>query len=130
MERTEIIEAWAERVIGIWIEKIYQMRIHFSYQLLESFRHEMITASGGDVAKVIFAFNYYGKFADMGVGRGVKISERAMSNRKQKPWLSQTFLLEVRKLGHILAEQYASDAVLYIVENIEDNAMKWNQTKV
>jgi hypothetical protein len=130
MERTEIIELWAERVIMIWMEKCYQMKLHFSYQLMESFRHEMITASGGNIAKVVFAFNYYGKFADMGVGRGVKIADRGMSNRKAKPWLSQTFLLEVRKLGHILARDYADQAMLYVVENFDDYGKKWSESKV
>lgn len=127
MERQEVIQMWADRVIGIWVEKCYQMKLHFSYQLIESFRHEMITASGGDIAKVVFAFNYYGKFADMGVGKGVTISERSSSNRTPKPWLSQTFLLEVRKLGHILARDYADQAALYIVENLDDYGKKWDQ---
>ena len=60
----------------------------------------------------------------MGVGRGVTLSKSIGSNRRKKMWFSKTFLLEVKKLGNILAAQYAYKGKLAIIENIDNNALK------
>jgi hypothetical protein len=126
------VQAWADIVINIWLDKIEKMNIYYSYQLADSFVNHIISQANGDAQKIEFAFNYYGKFVDMGVGRGVTIKDirAGYSNRKPKPWYSMAFYIEVNKLASIMAEKYARRGVLAIVENVEDNAMKWNEKKV
>ena len=65
--------------------------------------------SNGNPQKVTFLFLYYGKFPDMGVGRGVKLGDPS-GNRQRKPWYSSVFLKEVYALGRLLAEKYGIDA--------------------
>lgn len=121
------VQAWADIVIQIWLDKIEKLKINYSYQLADSFVNHVVSHANGNVARIEFAFNYYGKFVDMGVGRGTTLDDvrAGNTNRKPKPWYSRTFYGEVRKLSQLLAEKYARKGALIVVENIDDNALKW-----
>lgn len=129
-ENTDInltLQAWADIVIQIWLDKVEKLRMNYSYQLSDSFVNHVVSHANGNVAKIEFAFNYYGKFVDMGVGKGVTLEDVGNPNttRKPKPWYSRTFYAEVKKLTEILAQKYARKGVLTVIENIDDNALKW-----
>jgi hypothetical protein len=140
-ENTDIkltLEAWAEIVLDRWMDKIDRLGIGYSLQLEDSFRMEVINNAGGDVARIEFAFKYYGKFVDMGVGKGTKLDQvkelktdrrlegRQHGNYRQaKPWYGKTFYAERMKLMEILSAKYARKGALAIVENVDDNAEKW-----
>ena len=77
-ENTDIkltVEAWAEIVMERWLDKIDRLGIGYSMQLADSFQMEVISNAGGDVARIEFAFKYYGKFVDMGVGKYTKLDQ-------------------------------------------------------
>lgn len=114
------VEEWAEIVVKIWEEKMIQLGISNTFQLANSFAFHVISNSGGDVQKIQFAFNYYGMFVDMGVGRGLKLSDRVNTSlRKPKPWYTKTFMREVKKLGYIIAEKYGYMGAITIIDGIE-----------
>jgi len=136
-------DAWAQIVLDRWQKKIDQLGIGYSLQLADSLRKEVFNEAGGNAAGVEFAFLYYGKFVDMGVGKGVDLGSsgdlkverrligRATGNRRvPKKWYSPVFYTEVAKLKFILAEKYAHKGVLSITENLDDNAMKWGHLSV
>ena len=126
------VQAWADIVIQIWLQKIEQMKINYSYQLADSFVNHVISHANGNVQKIEFAFNYYGKFVDMGVGKGVSLEDvgHAYTTRKPKPWYSRSFYAEVQKLGRLMAEKYARKGVMAIIENVDDNALKWTPQNI
>lgn len=142
-ENTNMIltaEAWAEITIANWLLKIDKLGISYSFQLADSFAHHIIANAGGVVERIEFAFNYYGKFVDMGVGKGVKIADvkslsgdRYLSGkgagnvRHPKKWYQKTFYAELMKLKDILAEKYAHKGQLAIVNNLDDNAERWRE---
>ena len=69
----------------------------------------------------------------MGVGRGVSLANKKFLNinkRQEKPWYSKTFLLEVKKLQNILAVNYAKISALTIIENLDDNALRWDKSAI
>lgn len=117
-------EAWADIVIQRWERKIIAQHITETRELLNSFSHQIMVDAAGNPNLIQFAFKYYGKFVDMGVGNGVKVGFGGKSNRKAKPWYSKTFAAQVHKLGQILADKYGRKATLVIIENIDDNALK------
>jgi hypothetical protein len=119
MEQKQTIEAWANYVIERWELEILRLGINSTGKLLKSFTQCMITQANGNIEKITFAFEYYGKFVDMGVGRGVTIAEVSQSGRTPKPWYNKTFFGQVKKLGEILAKKYQQEAVMSIVESIE-----------
>ena len=120
-------EAWAEIVINNWLAKIDAMKISDTYSLATSFMHHIITNANGNVQRIEFAFLYYGKFSDMGVGKGVTLADAGITETSRKPrrWYSPVFYAEFKKLITILAEKYAMKGQMAIVENVDDNASKW-----
>lgn len=138
----ETARAWAEIVLERWEQKIEALKIGYSQQLEDSLLLDLMS-SGPHVSQIAFEFKYYGKFVDMGVGNGVSLGEvkgvaterrligRETGNRRRpKKWYSPVFYTEVEKLKHILAEKYAKSGVLAIVENINDNALKWDSKMI
>lgn len=89
--------------------------------LINSFTQQVITDSNGDPTLIIFAFNYYGKFVDMGVGRGVPHSEVPFSNRRAKPWQSKTFARELGVMAELLSRHYGHRVGITIANRINEN---------
>lgn len=115
------VEAWAIITIKRWQNKIEQLGIGHSNDLARSFMQHVITQGNGDPVKIEFAFNYYGKFVDMGVGNGVKKTQVGINNRIAKPWYSATFYHEVKRLGELLAEKFAIAAQTSILNSVSIN---------
>ena len=128
----------AQITIKRWRKKIDRLKIgqHSSGELFRSFQYNVLASSGGDVQKIEFAFRYYGKFVDMGVGKGTTLSDQPMPRgmrrlygkllglkRVPKKWYSKTFYAETQKLLEILQKEYGHRGQIIISENINDNAI-------
>ena len=133
--QSEIADAWAKITIRRWRKKIRTLKIGETNSLYDSFVRNVIGSANGDLIKIDFAFKYYGKFVDMGVGKGTSISGvkesktsrrlegRMLGNRRRaKKWYSKTFHAETMRLREILVEHYAGMGSLTIIENIDDNS--------
>jgi len=118
-------EAWAEIVVEKWKDRIDKMGVgsgNSDSELYSSFEHEVIANSNGNLQRIDFAFNYYGKFIDMGVRKGVTLNDADQLN--PKPWYSVVWYSQYKRLVEILSQKYARIGVLSIVENIRDNSIK------
>lgn len=126
----QAIEEWAKFLIDVWISRMYQLDVRNAIFHAEAFEHFVISSAAGDPLKVEFAFDYFLKFTDMGVGNGISIQKRKnfTTNRVQKMWYTKTWLLEVKKLANILAAKYAYKGILTVVENVNDNALRWKKS--
>ncbi|MBE0663736.1 MAG: hypothetical protein IH597_14875 [Bacteroidales bacterium] len=127
------VEAWADIVMDNWLDKIDKLKIGLSWQLEDSLKSTLISNAGGLPERVEFTFNYYGKFVDMGVGKGVTIDmvkDRSDHRRRPKKWYSATMYAEIIKLREILAKKYGRIAAITIIENIDDNALRWTGERV
>lgn len=113
------LESWAKITVEIWIAKIQELGIVDTEDLVNSFQQHVIANSSGDSARIEFMYNYYGRMVDMGVGKGVHKDEVISSNRNPRPWYSSTFILEVKKLANILADQYGHQSNLIITQSIK-----------
>ena len=121
MGQINTVADWAKMVLEIWSERMDTLGIHDAAVHARSFQHTVYTAAGGDATKVMFMFEYVLKFTDMGVGKGVSFANRGQNTiRRQKPWFTKTFLLEVKKLANMLAVHYAHEGILWVKETIED----------
>ncbi len=132
---TLTVEAWAEITIDNWLDKIDKMGIGYTFSLESDIRSEVISSASYMPSQVSFNFPFYGKFVDMGVGRGVRLEDVTFGRqdhnarqgghrRRPKPWYSKTFYAEVMKLSKILASKNARLGALIIVETICDNESK------
>jgi len=133
----EIAEAWAKITIIKWKEKLASNKIGDAGTLLKSFKYNVLASAQGNVLKISLLFEYYGRFVDMGVGKGVKIGDvkesaasrklsgKMLGNRRRpKKWYSKTFHAEVMKLSEIFAKEYGHRGVLAITENLSDKSIK------
>ena len=120
--------AWADITIKVFEDWIKKLNATDSWQLYDSFVHHVHTSANGNPQMIDFAYKYYGKFVDMGVGGHVNLDNRdsmvsaGLTTRKQKPWFSKTFFYQVRRIGEILSEKFAQKGAITIVANIDDNA--------
>jgi hypothetical protein len=132
----EIAQAWAKITILKWKRKMARMNVSHSGTLLNSFKYNVLASAQGDVLKVTFLFEYYGRFVDMGVGKGVKIGDikesltsrklsgKMLGNRRRpKKWYSKTFHAEVMKLSELFAKEYGHRGVLAITESVSDKSI-------
>jgi hypothetical protein len=119
------VEAWADIVIKEWHKKIEKYNIGSTGQLSRSFVHHILSNAGGDPSRIEFAFEYYGKFVDWGVGKGVTIPDltamqsAGLTKRKQKPWFTEVFYLQVQILAQELSSAYAQATSVIIAANLE-----------
>lgn len=104
------LDEWAKIVVERWLKRISLLRISNTAALMKSFEYHIEKDSGGNPVKIKFAFLYYGKFVDMGVGRGTKVNQRGMTNRVAKPWYSKLFAAECYTLAKKMADRYGQAA--------------------
>jgi hypothetical protein len=118
LNKLKIATAWARITVKVWREKIVKLKVIDSNKLWQSFTADVIGQAGDDDLKIQFAFEFYGKFVDMGVGKGTPIGgvkENAISRRlegkflgnrrRPKKWYSKTLAAEVSRLAELLADE-------------------------
>lgn len=139
LSEREIAQAWAQITVKLWRKNLNRLKIgqNSSGDLYRSFQFKVIAGTGGNVDRIEFAFRYYGKFLDMGVGKGTRLGDRPVSKgyrklaekflgmqRVPKKWYSRTFYGEAQRLFEILQKEYGRKAQVVICENINDNSIK------
>lgn len=121
--KAEMLAEWAEIVIERWQRGLTRPRrarpAVDTGHLLKSFTSQVVADAAGDPEKIVFTFAYYGRFVDMGVGRGVPIEKVPQSRREPVPWYDKRFRKEVNKLAELLAERYGREAALDIKRIME-----------
>lgn len=123
-----VLPWWAKYAAERFKEKIKKLKIK-GIDLAGSITYEI--SKSGDTYTVSFFFNQYGRFVDMGVGKGVKIGdvkmlgslrreigEKNVTPRKPKKWYSKTKQGEVLKLYELLQINYQKDALDLIKDTL------------
>lgn len=124
----EYIEGWLDITIDKFHEALDEHNIgKLDGQLWRSIMGEVIR-SGEEPKQVIIRFKQYGRFVDMGVGRGVPLGKRGSAAfskyrnhlgtsmlknyaRTAKPWYSKTKTRELGRLRELLAINLAGRSV-------------------
>jgi len=107
---------WAQIVVDKWEFNIVQKNLIYSGDLLRSFEQNVSAEAGGNAALISFAFKYYLRMLDMGVGRGSPIG--ANDKRKRYPIFTKTFYAEFYRLSELLAEKYANRGAAMIAAGV------------
>ena len=115
----DTLKAWADIVIERWENRIAQLNVMDTGELLRSFQAQVAMDANGNGEKIIFTYAYYGRFSELGVGKGVKAGMD--SRRQKKPWYTKVFFGQVNQLARIMAEKYGQEATMKIAEQIEFN---------
>lgn len=64
------LEQWANQLIENWQAEITKKKIRDKGVLAASFQKQVITSAGGNIQKIKFAYEWYGKMVKLGVGKG------------------------------------------------------------
>lgn len=127
------VTAWAEIVVKEWINRATALGIKPSDPLSSNrFRQFLTTQADGDPQRIEFTFDFYLKFVNWGVGRGVTIADRDTyilagkkakynkgEGRRPKPWYDDVFPKQLTILGHLLAEKYGHRTVALVKTTFE-----------
>jgi len=119
----EIATRWAQITIERFQKQFPLQKIHQG-SLYNSFGFQVQASSEG-LQKILITYLNYGKYVDMGVGRGVAVGDRGTSafsryrnsggqlrnyKRKAKKWYSPVIFHEQVMLMHIMADQFGDAA--------------------
>lgn len=124
--RTEIDYTPYEGLARKWTE-ITVLRLKSSLQtkkvgktgkLLTSFAYS-VSVGNGEYIKILLSYMYYGKFVDMGVGKGINMATALSGGnfkRKRKVWYSQTIGKEITKLSFFMARKAGAQAANILLD--------------
>ncbi len=87
-------------------------------KLLNSFAHTIHTQANVNPELIRFAFNYYRKFVDMGVGRGVTLETVEFSTCKPTLVL-KSILGTIQTLKELMVDKYQIKSTMSIITEIE-----------
>lgn len=131
LNTAQFASMWAE----VTIDRLHQALDKFNIGKLDgalwrSLQAEIVK-SNGDVDRVITRFMQYGRFVDMGVGRGVSIGAAGTSAfaaarnangtlkkyaRKPKKWFSRTYYHEVQRFVELYSDEFSKQIPVQIAE--------------
>jgi len=132
IERNKLIEEWAKYTAQRLQKSIEKRGIGITGSLKYSILYDLMSAAGGEIDGTKHEFNYYGKFVDMGVGKGQKIEDvksngdlimMGSGSRRPKKWYSKTIYAEIAILKDLLAVKYGEDAANIIKEGLTGNLL-------
>jgi len=120
------VEAWAEIVIKEWVKMAGVLGISPDDPLTVSrFQKFLSVQADGNVDRITFTFDFYLKFVNWGVGKGVTIDNRdtlvlsGSTTRRRKPWYDDVFPKQLYILGALLSERYGQRTVAMIKTQLE-----------
>jgi hypothetical protein len=120
-----VLRDWAKYLREKLLDRIDQYHIGKTGDLARSIR----TSVSPD--RVFLQFSYYGKFVDMGVGKGSRIGDvkenssvlsKAIGirqSRKPKKWYSRTMAGQIKKLSEIIASEYGRETAEFVKQNFQ-----------
>lgn len=131
LDQFKVVSSW-KRVAQEKIRDGFRKRkIHLG-NLYESIVINIVSSANGDVQKVAFMFDAYGRFIDMGVGRGwaiggrrehslKKMAGREVSKkpRRMKKFYSKTIFHEGHRLHEIMVEKYGVQMVTTLERELD-----------
>lgn len=143
--RAKILHRWAASVIKRWTKEMEYQNVTDPKDLIKSLKYKVHNAAGGDQTKIIFTLLNYGRFVDLGVGRGEKYTRRKHDpafysgqpypttpgyNFQVKPWFLPLFKQRVYSLARILERKYGEYAQMIIIQNISPDKFLNNSNKL
>lgn len=123
----QLAEQWLSITVERFVANMRRLRIQNTGALMASFRSEVMGAAAGDQLRLRLSYALYGKFVDIGVGRGMAAGvrkgqdgyERVRNSRgklrrhqrKARPWYSKEIAHQTHRLSELLLELYGEVAL-------------------
>ena len=119
------LKMWADIVIEKWEQNLASKNLIGTGALINSFEAHVNIEASGNSALITFAYLYYVRMIDMGVGKGTGLHNRSEkkehrkifgiqtgNRRKPIPVYNKTFYSELSVLNRLLSEKFGFAAVI------------------
>lgn len=128
LDTDALVTEWAKYTVHHLYEALNNYDISISGPLFRSIQNEL-TRNGGHIEKVLTKFFQYGRFLDMGVGRGVPIGAAGTSafsaarndngslksyRRKAKKWFSKSYYADVQRFKELYIRTFNNQIPIQI----------------
>ena len=120
-QELDVAKKWLDITIERFIENMLQLRITDTRTLLESFQKQ-VTGSAEGRLQLRLSYALYGKFVDMGVGRGMGAGIRQKDDgfdrirntrgqlhrhtREPRNWYSRELSYQTKRLSELMLDLY------------------------
>lgn len=125
--RNGVIEKWSRYFVDRLRKQLRKLKIGKTGALERGIARQLVLTNG-DVTAVFLRFAMYGRFVDMGVGRGLKAYERqsnrtfatgakrygadvSYNGRRPKRWFNKPKTAQIHRLRELLEAEMQSSAV-------------------
>ena len=120
----ESLEAWSDITMKVLLQRLDVLGFSLaSEHLIDSLKRGRLTLNdkGNKIYNITMSFNLYGRFVDMGVGRGFYKgnSGNVESNRSSKEWLSRYWWAQMHRLKEITRDKFTSEASVAILDELD-----------
>ncbi|SHL88083.1 hypothetical protein [Hymenobacter psychrotolerans] len=119
----KLAEQWLDITVTNFIENMRKLRIKNTGALMASFKKQVIGSASGRL-QLQLSYALYGKFVDMGVGRGMGAGVRRGDDgyerirntrgqlkrrqRKAKPWYPKAIGYQTKRLAELMSELHGT----------------------
>jgi hypothetical protein len=127
------LDRWAKITIEKWQYNIVRKKLINTGSMLKSFEYSISHDADNNTALISFAFKYYLRMLEMGVGKGVsyedvgdlkesrRLEGKRTGNRRKpiKKLYSTTFYSELYRLSELLTNAVAQEGAKIIVDEFK-----------
>ncbi|RSK45167.1 hypothetical protein [Hymenobacter rigui] len=134
-------DKWLDITIGSFIENMRKLRIRHTGALMASFKKQVIGAANGRL-QLQLSYALYGKFIDMGVGRGMGTGvrkgddgyDRIRNNRgqlkrrqrKAKRWYGKEIAYQTKRLAELMSDLHGTLLISAVGESLPSETVEIN----
>ncbi|OWP62873.1 hypothetical protein CDA63_11690 [Hymenobacter amundsenii] len=140
-QELEVATKWLDFTVESFITNIRKLRIRQTGALMASFRKQVIGAATGRL-QLQLSYALYGKFVDMGVGRGMGQGVRKGDDgydrirnsrgqlkrreRKAKKWYSREIAYQTKRLAELMSELHGTLLISAVSEALPADDLQVN----
>ncbi len=123
------LEKWAKYTVDKFEFAVSKFKLKDSGKLINSFQYQVSQDADGSTAMISFAFEYYLRMIDMGVGSGTTYDDRddqyaknrafgrgAGTRRRKYPVYNKIFYSQLMRLNELL-QKYYNNTALNVITN-------------
>jgi hypothetical protein len=121
LNELDVAKKWLDITITSFIENMRKLRIHDTGALMASFQQQVVGSAEGRL-QLRLSYALYGKFVDMGVGRGMGAGTKKDDDgydrirqtrgqlrrhtRKPRNWYSRELSYQTKRLSELMLDLY------------------------
>ncbi|MCA8830518.1 hypothetical protein [Hymenobacter pini] len=137
----EVAKKWLDITIERFIENMRKLRIEDTGTLMASFKKQVVSSAEGRL-QLQLSYALYGKFVDMGVGRGMGAGIRKPDDgydrirnsngslkrykRKKRNWYAREIGYQTKRLAELMSDLHGTLLISAVSEGLPSETVQIN----